>query len=425
MSNSRLAQERLRSLWNSPRGRITVLTGARQVGKTTLVQMAFPEVPLLRFDALSERMAYTSLTPADWIANFPVAILDEVQKAPGIFDTIKSVFDQAPRTKYLLLGSSQIQLLHGVRETLAGRAALLRLHSFTLPELMNNGASLPASPYQQILSAPQEAGQILASLLDPVRALSPHEALARRWWDHLCRWGGMPSLIALGMDDADRMDWLRDYQELYLQRDLGDLAKLSDLEPFARAQKLAALRSGEPVQFAALGAASGVGANTAKRYMQYLELSFQIHMLQPWFRNLEKRLSKTPKLHFLDNGIRRGILRRTGDLDGHELETVVVAESIKQGMLTRSGVEFHHLRTSDGREVDLLLELDKGYIAIEVKLADRVTDSDARHLRGLGEILDKPLLAGLVVSNDPKARKLSGGAAGEAIHALPGWRLFG
>lgn len=425
MSNSRLAQKRLQILWNSPRGRITVLTGARQVGKTTLVQMAFPDVPLLRFDAQSERAVYNALTPADWIERYPVAILDEVQKSPELFDTLKSVFDQAPKTRFLLLGSSQIQLLQGVRETLAGRAALLRLHAFTLPELMNTTNGVPATAFQQLLCAPDASMEILKELLDPVRTLSPREASAHRWWDHLVRWGGMPSLIAKGMDDADRMDWLRDYQELYLQRDLGDLARLSDLEPFARAQKMAALRSGEPVQFAALGAAAGIGASTARRYLQYLELSFQIHLLQPWFRNVEKRLSKTPKLHFLDNGIRRGILRRTGDPDGHELETVVVSECLKQGMLTRTGVEFHHLRTADGREVDLLLELDKGYYAIEVNLADRVVETDARHLRDLGEILDKPLLAGLVVSHDPKARRLHPGAAGEPIFAMPAWRLFG
>lgn len=402
-----------------------MLTGARQVGKTTLMKMAFPEIPLLRFDALAERLAYQSLTPADWIARFPVAILDEVQKSPEIFDTIKSCYDQAPQVRYLLLGSSQIQLLQGVRETLAGRAALLRLHSLTLSELTDSKDPMPATPYQQMLTNTDQIASVLDVLANPETALTVRESEAKRWWNHLVRWGGMPSLIADGMDDADRMDWLRDYQELYLQRDLADLARLSDLEPFARAQKIAALRSGELIQFAALGAACGVSAATAKRYLQYLELSFQIVMLQPWFRNVEKRLSKSPKLHFLDNGIRRGILRRTGDPDGHELETVVVAESIKQGALTRTGVEFSHLRTSDGREVDLLLELDQGYIAMEAKLVERVTDSDARHLRGLSEILDKPLLAGLVVSQDPSARRLVPGARNEPIWAIPAWRLFG
>jgi predicted AAA+ superfamily ATPase len=155
------------------------------------------------------------------------------------------------------------------------------------------------------------------------------------------------------------------------------------------------MRSGELIQFASLGTAAGISANTAKRYMHYLELSYQIILLAPWFRNTEKRLSKSPKLHFLDNGVRRGILRRTGDPNGHEWETTWVAETIKQANLANTGAEFTHLRTTEGREVDLLLELDIGYIALEFKLAEHVVEGDARHLRDLSGILDKPLLAGL------------------------------
>ena len=262
-------------------------------------------------------------------------------------------------------------------------------------------------------------------LLDPVMTLSPREAEARKWFDYLLRWGGMPALLDPQMNDQDRLVWLRDYQELYLQRDLGDLARLSDLEPFARTQKIAALRSGELLQYAALGASAGISANTAKRYLQYLEISYQIILLQPWFRNAEKRLSKMPKLHFFDNGVRRGILRRTGDVDEHELESTLVAETIKQANLANVGAEFTHLRTVDGREVDLLLELEKGYLAFEFKLTERAHDGDARHLRTLATILDKPLLAGLVVTQDPVAKKLQPGACGEPMFALPAWRLYG
>lgn len=421
---ARLLEDRLVSLNQSNRGRFTVLTGARQVGKTTLVRKAFPEAPLLRFDSMAERQAYGAMTPAEWIMRYPTAIFDEVQKAPQIFDTLKSCYDQASHLRYILLGSSQVLLMHGVRETLAGRVALLKLHALTLPELLDRGTSVPASPYQEILASPDRIAEIVEPLLDPVAGLSARDAAARHEFSYLLRWGGMPALVAPDMGDADRMDWLMDYQELYLQRDLGDLARLSDLEPFARAQKIAALRAGEPVQFAALGAAAGIGASTAKRYLQYLELSYQIHLLQPWCRNAEKRLSKSPRLHFLDNGVRRGILRRTGEPDGHEFEGVVVSEAIKQGSLTRTGVEFAHLRTADGREVDLLLELDTGYVAVEAKLSSSVADTDARHLRDLAAMLDKPLLAGLVVSQDPRARRLASGADGVPLYALPVWRLF-
>jgi predicted AAA+ superfamily ATPase len=112
---SPFAQNRLKILNASSRGRFTVLTGARQVGKSTLVGMAFPGVPLLRFDSLAERTAYEALTPADWIARYPCAILDEVQKAPRIFETLKSCYDQNPDLRYVLLGSSQVILNSAVR----------------------------------------------------------------------------------------------------------------------------------------------------------------------------------------------------------------------------------------------------------------------------------------------------------------------
>jgi len=423
--NGRLVRNKLNILNNTRLGRFTVVTGARQVGKSTLVQMTFPDTPILRFDSMAERAAYQELTPADWISRYRTVILDEVQKAPQIFDTLKSCFDQDSDLRYVLLGSSQVMFMQGVRETLAGRVALLKLYSFTLPELMDRGEVEPQSRFIELLATPHQATSILDAMLDPVIALSDREAIAKHWFDYLLRWGGMPALLDPQMNNQNRMDWLRDYQELYLQRDLGDLARLSDLEPFARTQKIAALRTGELVQFAALGAQAGVAANTAKRYLQYLELSYQIILLQPWFRNTEKRLSKMPKLHFLDNGVRRGILRRTGEVDGHEFESTLVAETIKQANFVNPGAEFSHLRTSDGREVDLLMELENGYYAFEFKLSEHTVDGDARHLRDLSSILDKPLLAGFVLSRDPKARRLSNGLVGEPIYAIPSWRFFG
>jgi len=350
--------------------------------------------------------------------------LDEVQKSPQIFDTIKSCYDQNADVRFILLGSSQVMLMKGVRESLAGRAALVRMYAMTLPELMDQGHETTPSALMKILEQPSNLPSIIESLLDPVLNLSIKEAVARQWSDYILRWGAMPALLQGDFTDQDRLDWLRDYQELYLQRDLGDLARLSDLEPFTRTQKIAALRSGSLIQYSSLGAAAGVSANTAKRYMQYLELSYQIILLQPWFRNVEKRLNKSPKLHFLDNGVRRGILRRTGDPDGLEWESTWIAECIKQAHLINPGLEFYHLRTTEGREVDLLMELHEGYMAFEFKLSENIVETDARHLRGLSNILDKPLLAGFVVSQDPVVRPLQAGSAGESIWAIPAWRLF-
>lgn len=411
----------------SERGRFTVLTGARQVGKSTLVKMLFPEIPLLSFDALSERDIYSRFSPEDWITRYPSVILDEVQKAPAIFDTLKACYDRNPSLRYILLGSSQVLLLKSVRETLAGRVALKKLFPFTIPELIGESLEPHATFWTKALQCKTQSdfSNFSKSISEPLLEISQESSLSHKMWDYYLTWGGMPALLNDTFSDYDRSMWLKDYHELYLQRDLSDLARLSDLEPFTRLQKIAALRTAQTIQFAQIGAAAGVNAQTAKRYLQYLEISYQIFLLSPWFANTEKRLIKSQKLHFLDPGIRRGILKRTGAIDGDEFESAVFSEAYKQAQNSDSPVEFYYLRTTDGREVDILIEMENGYIAIECKLSDNTNKNDARHFSGLKEILDKPILLGLVVSMDKEVKRFQFEDCDYPILSVPAWVLFG
>jgi predicted AAA+ superfamily ATPase len=155
--------------------------------------------------------------------------------------------------------------------------------------------------------------------------------------------------------------------------------------------------------------------------MRYLELSYQIVLLPAWYRNPEKRLTKRPKLHFIDQGIRRAALKKRGAADGAEFESAVVAEVWKQCRSARLKLEMYHIRTADGGEADLLLEREDGFIAVECKQSTRVTRSECRHFRSLEHILDKPLLLSLVVSNDhhPRAIPMKSGATWNvAAHQL-------
>ena len=120
----RRIQRDIQDLHQRERGRLLVLTGARQTGKSTLASMAFPDYPVVNLDSPIERAVYERMTPADWIRRFPRAVIDEAQKLPAVFETIKACYDRTPEVRYLLLGSSQILLLRQVRETLAGRVAL-------------------------------------------------------------------------------------------------------------------------------------------------------------------------------------------------------------------------------------------------------------------------------------------------------------
>lgn len=382
-----------------------VLTGARQCGKSTLAGMAFPDRPRIDLDSPIEREIYARLAPNEWIARYPQAVVDEVQKLPELFGTLKACYDRNPEVRYLLLGSSQILMLQRVRETLAGRAALMELFPFTLPEsIAPTGGTPEESLWARLLRSDRPA-QELGQTLAPTYALTDEYAVARARWEAFLAWGGMPVLTREGWTDDDRFAWLRDYHSTYLQRDLGDLAQLERLEPFVRAQRAAAMRTAQTINFSELARLADTTAPTARRFMHYLELSYQILMLPAWFRNPEKRLAKQPKLHFLDPGIRRAILGKRGAADGAEFESAVVAEAYKQCRNADLPVAFHHLRTVDGREVDLLVEREDGFIAVEAKQTERVAATDFRRLRRLGEILDKPLLLGLVVSGDGRFRQ--------------------
>jgi predicted AAA+ superfamily ATPase len=229
----------------------------------------------------------------------------------------------------------------------------------------------------------------------------------------------MPLVLDPELTSAEKHRWLRDFQRTYLERDVADLAALRDLEPFVLAQRVIAGRTGRIVNFSDLARSASISPDTAHRFLRYLELSYQVLLLPPFFRNVEKRLSKSPKVHVLDPGILRALSNRTGELTGEEFESAVVSEIWKQIRNAGLGIEPFHLRTYDRREVDLLLELESGFVPIQIKKALRVAPTDARSLYDLNELLDKPVLHSFLLSLDRDARELSPG-----VHALPvAWAL--
>ena len=406
----------LRSLaTTSSLGRIIVLTGARQTGKTTLAQRGFPEYVYLSLEDPVTRPEYSALSAAQWRAGYPVAILDEVQKAPSLIESVKAAYDAWPEVRYLLLGSSQILLLEKVRESLAGRAALVELYPLTLPEMLTEGWRNPVPESRFITWLRNGAGTAFTGI---PRAETSHARSELAFRQYL-QFGAMPAVAAGELNEPERYDWLSAYVRTYLQRDLRDLANLRDLTPFIRAQKSLASLTGQLLNISELSRLAGITAPTAKRFIQYLDLSYQVILLEPWFRNLGKRLVKASKLHFLDPGIQRSLLQRRGELTGAEYESAVVAEIFKQLKNSRLPVNCYHLRTADGREVDLLLELETGFVPIEIKQTARASASATRHLKRLEDILDKPVLHALLVSNDPQIRSL-----GDTITAVPApWLL--
>jgi hypothetical protein len=192
------------------------------------------------------------------------------------------------------------------------------------------------------------------------------------------------------------------------------------LEPFVLAQKAIASQTASVINMTNLSRDTGISPSSANRFLKYLEISYQIVQLQPWFKNRTKRLVKSPKLHMIDPGVMRAISGKTESLSGNEFESAVVSEIIKQIKCHEISATPYFLRTHDGLEVDLLLEMEDGFMPIEVKQSAHVTKYDARHLFAVAPILNKPILMGLVISNDPMPHVFS-----DNIRALPAAWILG
>jgi predicted AAA+ superfamily ATPase len=381
-------------------GRILVLTGARQTGKTTLVRRLFPDYTYISVEDPVLRSTFSNLTAQQWKTIYPKAILDEVQKEPQLIESIKSTYDQWDEPRYILLGSSQLLLMEKVRESLAGRCTIVEIFPLTLPELKTNGWDDPVvlSFFQQEVQQQLEGDYLPSFLLDR-NYMSKLSA-----YNHYLKFGGYPAVSGSDSTPDEKTEWLMNYVRTYLERDVRDLASFRDLEPFVKLQQYLALNTSSLTNASSIGKQLGITIKTVQRYIKYFEMSYQAIVLPSWSRNANKRLIKSSKVHYMDLGVIHAVLNKRGGLTGNEYESAIVSEIYKQAKSIDLPVQFSFLRTHDGREVDLLLEYQDFYYAFEIKMAERVSRTDAKHLFHLEEILDKPVKKAFLLSNDPETK---------------------
>ena len=356
------------------RSPVVVVTGARQVGKTTLVR-SLPAAASRRFLTLD------SLTTLDQARREPEALVeapepitvDEVQRAPDLLVAIKRAVDaDRRRGRFLLTGSANLLLRRDVGESLAGRALYLVLR----PLMEREKRKAPsASPWTKLLEA--ESPEAAQHALDPPRPLD---------WRTAALVGGFPP-AALASEVDERHLWFEGYVDTYVQKDLRDLAQVGDLAAFVRLMRLAALRTGGLLNQAELARDASVSRSSAQRWLSILEASFLLTLLPAFAESRAKRLIKTPKLYAGDTGL---ALHLCGILEvealGREpnvgvwLENVVLNDLLawRETEIIKPGVFFR--RTITGEEVDLVLERGKRLLPIEVKAARNVRVSDARAL---------------------------------------------
>ncbi len=402
-----------------PPRRLVVLTGARQVGKTTLARAAYEAgLRYLNLDSPGERQRLRPVSAEAWGRVVGEAVLDEVQKAPDLLEKIKWAFDEGEIGFSVLLGSSRILLLDKVKESLAGRVFLYELWPLTCGELAPHfGGGLPDVP---LIVRLMEPGVDMASVLGPFEdgVAGREPAAAQAALQHLLDWGGMPSLLELPPEE--RFTWLDSYQATYLERDLSDLARLRDLEPFVTCHRLAALRAGNILSYSELARDAGLPVTTVRRYLRYLGLSYQTMLLPAWSRNLGVRLVKAPKLLWVDAGVQRVLSGQEGGLTGSQYESFIISQILTTLWTLGVRVRASYLRTSGGLEVDLLLETAAGVLALEVKTARRPAASMARPIERVRRLLGDRYLGGLVVCRCDTVTRLS-----ETVYAVADWMLLG
>ncbi|MBQ3923691.1 MAG: ATP-binding protein [Spirochaetales bacterium] len=313
------------------------ITGPRQSGKTTLAKMTFPDKKYVTLDDKNMRELAIS-NPEDFIKAFPDgAIIDEAQKVPEIFDALKLHIDSTNFTpgKFILTGSSQFRLRKNMTDSLAGRAAFLKLLPLSIQELKNAGV-LPDNPYDFIYN------------------------------------GQYPPLY-----DRDKHfitdDWYESYIDTYLDLDVKDQINESNLSTFRKFIQICAVYSGQLLSMDSIAKQIGMSQPTIKSWLSILESSYIIHLLEPDSNNLGRSVVKTPKLYFVDSGLLSHLLRLESKEDlllsrykGAVVETAAVAEMMKYRMNQGKQSNLTFFRDSNGFEVDTIADW-KHTFAIEIK----------------------------------------------------------
>jgi predicted AAA+ superfamily ATPase len=400
-----------------PSKRVVLITGARQTGKTSLSKAIYPEMRYINLDAPENREALRGIPTSSWGRDVGNAVIDEAQKEPVVFEKVKFAFDAGKVSFCVLTGSSQILLIKKIRETLAGRISLYEMWPLMAGEIFHGSAAEDlAPPLVDRLFSDDPVDRIFGSEASVL--LEDQETRQREAQDYLLQWGGMPALLHL--PESERWKWLRDYEYTYLERDLSDLARLNDVEPFRKFQKLSALRSGKLLQYSDMARDAGVSADTAKRYLEYLRLSYQAMLLQPYHRNITSAVVKTPKLYWVDLGILRQLCGFKGEPTGEMFETYVVGELVKWMKTVQREAELYFYRTRSGLEIDLVLETQQGIVGMEIKSRATVGSADVRSLREVAAKLGAEWRGGIAIYRGKEIRKI----AEPSIWAVPSHRLF-
>lgn len=409
MYRRNLATQLKEALADTP---VVLVGGARQTGKTTLVReqgMTPAAAPYATLDDLDVLSAATS-DPVGFIAGLSASgepvILDEVQRAPGLFPVIKASVDRDRRPgRFLLTGSTNVLLLPKLSESLAGRMELLTLWPLSQAEIAGVGES-----FVDKLFASTSPLKAFASL-----PTAPREDVIER----VVR-GGYPEPMARAV--ARRQNWFESYIATILQRDVRDLANIEGLTQMPRLLAILAARTASLLNTSDISRTANIPYSTLTRYLTLLETTYLIRTVPAWSGNLTTRLIKSPKIVLGDTGLaahllgvsQERLLQEPTHLGGL-LENFVVMEVLKDIGWSETRPTLYHWHTANREEVDMLLETrDGSLVGIEVKASATVGAGDFKGLRALEALTGNNFLRGMVLYTGERVVPF-----GEKLFAVP------
>lgn len=369
---------------------VILIHGSRQCGKTTLALQLGKALGYhyISFDDDTQRQAALA-DPVGFVHSLPeFVILDEVQRVPELFTSIKASVDTNRKAgRFILTGSANILLLPKLADSLAGRMEIIHLRPLSCAEISHT----PPNFLTQLFAADfghasnsggyQRLGEALATIIVS---------------------GGYPAAL-VRPTERRRANWYRDYITTIVQRDIQDLSRIQKFDMLPRLLSMAAGQTSRLFNVSSLGSPFALSTPTIREYLTLLEQVFLIEQLQPWHSNRLNRLVKTPKLHIADTGLACALLGISSDmlwqdraLLGQLLETFIYQELRKYADWHDQQLRFYHFRNKDKVEVDIVIEQGLKTAGIEVKAAATVTGSDFKGLTKLRDSIGDRFAAGVV-----------------------------
>ena len=358
-----------------------LITGPRQVGKSTLLINRFKNIPNVTLDNPLQLLSLRQDPVEFFKLHGSPLIIDEVQRAPECFSVLKYMIDSDRRAgMYILTGSQKYALMKGVSESLAGRIGIIDMLGLSDREIYEDPFDRPFLPTSDYL-------------LERRPKMAPS---IQNLWERIHR-GSMPELYS-----NKNMDWEQYYAayvDTYIERDVKQLGSVGDTLAFTQFMTALASRTGELLNAASLARDVGVDSKTVKRWLSILQASNIIYLLQPFSLNINKRIIKTPKVYFTDTGLVCYLCRwltpetlANGAMAGSVYETFIVSEILKSYYNAGKEPDLYFFRNTDGQEVDLLFYRDGKLYPIEIK---KKTNPDKGDIKNFN-VLEK---AGVKIGN--------------------------